>query len=443
MEKLKKEIQNAIDEFKEIICFKKSTNIQNTNNYQSSSAGSSLEGKTFKCIFKSEIAGLIVCIAIVVIAGLYYSHLPKVSDIEVYKQNNDVVGLCDLITKTMDGNSFYDNTEVREKAIDTLISMNNDIGNEFLDNCILNEKLDEKSKNKIISAFVKKDPNYIDKKINRYLVGTKDSSVYTCIDIFKEMLRYGSSIEEKEKIKMAIYSVAVNKLKFLRVADKEDELLANYLMSITSDEDIALKSILKSYVQGMKKQDVSGEESIKYSWALSSYQKYFKDIIDNGFTVKTEFYYWPRNILGYRNAWKYSANIHGIITKRVGTNTNGMKMLMCEPQYIYRFDLSNVIPIEKIEVLDNRIIFDNTTDILYEIDLKVTSNKDTIIKYLRTKYNQGEIIENNDSRYCELWKRLNVVIYYDYDIKNNISTICVIDRQKWEAKPVKLYGTKW
>lgn len=257
------------------------------------------------------------------------------------------------------------------------------------------------------------------------------------------MLLYGDHEDSRDNVKIAVYYGVMQKLDKWENSKNDNLLLANYLSNVVDDEYIAIKTMLDSYINCLKTDNIYGEEKVRDSWFISSCKDYFENIISNNFSIRREFYFMPDTILGHSSKWKYSPYIHGIVLEKIGYNSNGMYMVRCEPEYIYRFSLSEVIPIDKIEVLDNRVVFDDITNTLYEIDLKVTPKKDEIIKYLRYKYGEGQILKNDDIKYCECWQRLNVVIYYDYDIKNNICSICIVDRAKWDARSVKLYGSEW
>ena len=112
---------------------------------------------------KSMICLSFVALILVACTG-YYLYIPKMSDVERYKANNDVVAMCNLVDKAI---SFekedHKYKDVRNQAIKALAEMNTSEGNKYLENYLYSDdsKLDLDLKKEIFKALVVKHEKFL------------------------------------------------------------------------------------------------------------------------------------------------------------------------------------------------------------------------------------------------------------------------------------------
>lgn len=109
--------------------------------------------------------GLTLIVFILVGCAGYYLYIPKMSDVERYKDNNDVAAMSNLIEKAIsfeERDPKYKN--IRDQAIIALADMNTPDGNKFLKAYLNSDdrKIDLDLKKGIFKALLAKNNNFLD-----------------------------------------------------------------------------------------------------------------------------------------------------------------------------------------------------------------------------------------------------------------------------------------
>lgn len=201
-----------------------------------------------------------IAIIMVVVTAVWFFSIPKVMDVNRYKENKDVAKLCALISETLEyKNDKY--LDVSYKAVDAIIFLKDKDGYAFLEKCVENN-YNENLRKYIINKFVENDKFYIDKKIiecknklqiegREYYIGNK-YDYYT--KTFDNIRLYGFDYNSLDKIDIFIYSQIPSVLSNFGFRDKDRYLMAEYFIKCTEDNNSVSpwKSTIKKFVEYSK-----------------------------------------------------------------------------------------------------------------------------------------------------------------------------------------------
>lgn len=211
--------------------------------------------KILNCLKKEQDKILCsIAIIIVVVTAAWFFSIPKVMDVNRYKENKDVTKLCSLISETLeyDENRYL---EVSYRAVDAIISLKDKYGYEFLEECVENNYNPDLSKY-IVNKLIDDDKEYLNNKIKKYYYIIKEDNYGKGYEHFinsLEKLRlYGVGYESLYKIDKFIFYMMP---KLLKSTDyREQYLLANYFVRITEDNKFipAWSKDVKNYAEYSK-----------------------------------------------------------------------------------------------------------------------------------------------------------------------------------------------
>lgn len=197
---------------------------------------------------KNKILILLLFIAFVG-SFTYYLYIPKISDVEKYQQEKNVVGMCELIDKTFkpfEMNVGVDKyREVRSSAVIALAEMRDSKGVEYLEKKMLDENIwnyegSYKVKSEIVKALVNTDNKYLENICKKYMdMVCNQKDFDEKIKIYDKLYRFSITGISEEYISAVIYKDALkslnnniaNDVKICKYINQEVFLAINYSFS--------------------------------------------------------------------------------------------------------------------------------------------------------------------------------------------------------------------
>lgn len=141
-------------------------NIRFNTAYGANSVKNAIASNKVFSVLKNNKKKLGFALVAFILAGCagYYLYIPKISDVERYKSNNDVVAMSKLIDKAIsfeEKDPKYKN--IRNQAIIALADMNTPEGNKFLEKYLYSDdrKIDLDLKKGIFNALLAKDEDFL------------------------------------------------------------------------------------------------------------------------------------------------------------------------------------------------------------------------------------------------------------------------------------------
>lgn len=150
--------------------------------------GTTIVNSKIYCILRNNKKKASLSLAVVILVGCagYYIYIPKMSDVERYKNNNDVVAMSNLIDKAISfGERDPKYKAVRDQAIIALADMNKPEGNKFLEAYLYSDdqKIELDLKKAIVQAFLANNEKAL---LEKYLYSDGQK---TQLDLKKEIFQ--------------------------------------------------------------------------------------------------------------------------------------------------------------------------------------------------------------------------------------------------------------
>lgn len=191
---------------------------------------------------------------ILVVCTWYYLYIPKMSDVERYKANNDVVAMCNLVDKAISFDAENHKYEaVRNQAIRALAEMNTAEGNKCLEKYLYSDdrKVDSALKKEIFKALLVKHDKFLNEFVDARLQKSSkektvlyDELLYVTRDKGASDNRFKNNDFVERKIAMDI------------VSNMKNSVMDNYYIDLIKNFDCAkpgsnkdiFRYLLSSYI---------------------------------------------------------------------------------------------------------------------------------------------------------------------------------------------------
>lgn len=144
--------------------------------------GTAIVNSKIYCILRNnkKKASLSLAVLILISCAGYYIYIPKMSDVERYKNNNDVVAMSNLIDKAISfGERDPKYKQIRNQAIIALADMNKPDGNKFLKAYLNSDdrKIDLDLKKEIFNALLAKNEDFLHEYVDTCLKETTEGKM--------------------------------------------------------------------------------------------------------------------------------------------------------------------------------------------------------------------------------------------------------------------------
>lgn len=165
---------------------------------------------------KKKLSLTLIVFILVGCAG-YYLYIPKMSDVERYRDNNDVAAMSNLIEKAIsfeERDPKYKN--IRDQAIIALADMNTPDGNKFLKAYLNSDdrKIDLDLKKGIFKALLAKNEDFLHEYVDTCLKETKKGKI-----IVYDQLLYVTRDEDSEKSDFVERKIAMDIISDMKDSD--------------------------------------------------------------------------------------------------------------------------------------------------------------------------------------------------------------------------------
>lgn len=175
--------------------------------------------KFYKLIATNKRKVLVGCVSLIVLLTTgYYLYIPKMSDVEKYRQEKNVAGICELIDKTfkpLEGDGGVDKyREVRSSAIIVLAEMRDSKGVEYLEKKVLDKNIwDYEVKCEMVKALINADSKYLENLCRKYTNMADNQKAFDeKINVYDELNKFAIYEVSKDYISAIIYKDALKNL---------------------------------------------------------------------------------------------------------------------------------------------------------------------------------------------------------------------------------------